>query len=189
MRRRYDWVVLRKETSFVTLAAETQGSLPADFDRFANETMWNRTQQRAVAGPQSVQQWQADKAFLSTGIWSNYRIRGHSILFQPNPIAGDSVFYEYFSKYWVDTNADGIGEAETFTQDTQSAVLDEDVLTLGVVARLKEAKGLAYAESFRRFEHQMQLLASRDGSRKTLRLSGVRPYGLGMPSTPDQGFG
>src|SRR5712664_4719402 len=51
------WNKLVKETSFTTLAANLQPTLPADFDHICNQTIWNRTMNRPVWGPMDGEQW------------------------------------------------------------------------------------------------------------------------------------
>lgn len=187
--RRSNWSVLTKEGTFTSAATETQDTLPADFDRMVNDSMFDRTQSRQIIGPRSPQNWTRDKSYVSVGVWSYFRIRGKSIIFEPTPSAGNSIYYEYISTYWVDTGADGLGDATSFAADTNTSVLDETVLTLGVIWRLLKAKGLDYSEEFREYEHQLDLLVARDGAKPKLRLSGPAVFSLGEPNIPETGFG
>lgn len=187
--QRYDWAVLTKETSFTTLAAETQTSLPADYDHIVNDTMFNRSTNERIYGPYSARQWQRSNASVTGGTAYTFRIRGKSILFEPNPPAGDTIYYEYVSKYWVDTGGDGLGDAASFTSDSYTCVFDEDLLIKGGVCRLKQAKGLPYAEDFRRFEHHMELQFGRDGGKPRLNLSQGHVFTLGDGNVPETGFG
>ena len=187
--KRHDWQVLVKETSFSTLAAETQTSLPSGFDHIINDVMYNRSTQRKIFGPATIQAWQRSNSTIVTAIDSMFRIRGNSILFEPNPTASQTVYYEYVSKFWVDTNADGIAEAITFTADSQTAVIDEWLIELGALARFKEAKGLEYAEAYRRYEYNMNLMWARDGARRTLNITGPIQATLYPGNIPDTGFG
>lgn len=187
--QRYEWSSLTKQTSFTTLAAETQTALPADFDHILNDTMYDRTTGWVIYGPYSARQWQRDKAFVSAGSFYTFRIRGKQVIFTPNPPAGDSVYYEYLSTYWVDSDADGLGDRALFTADTQTTVFEEDLLIKGGVVRFKQAKGLEYAEDMNRFEKHMELQFGRDGGRRSLNMSGRVPFVLGSGHTPETGFG
>jgi len=188
--RKYEWQALTIEANFTTVAAEVQTVLPADFAHLIDDSMYNRTEQRKVYGPQTPQTWQLDNSFLTTRVYDTFRIKGGNILFEPNPAAGESVYYEYISKYWVDTDADGVGEAEVFGHDsTHASLLPEDLLRLGLVARLKEASGLDYQESTRRFHSLLGDYKSQDKGKKTLRLTGPRGFELGKGNVPDTGFG
>ena len=134
----YDWQTLIKEEAHTTLAAESQGTMTAiasDFLRFSNDTMWNRTTDRKYYGPLNNSQWQRLKASVNSGITNYFRIRGNSLLFHPTPPAGQSVYFEYIIKNWVDTNGDGSANATSYAADSNTTVLDEDIITLGVIWR------------------------------------------------------
>lgn len=152
------WQEITKETSFTTIAAYAQtNSIPSDWDRFVNGSMYNRTLQRKMHGPITPQEWQQRLAFpaSSTVEWW-FRVRGGEILIHPLPPAGNSVYYEYISNQWVDTNADGVGDSATWTADSNTAVIPEDLITLGVVYRFLRAKGLATWEmAFQQYRDQV----------------------------------
>ena len=57
--RRHPWQILITEKTFTSTAAAAQvGAIPTDFDRFVDESFYNRTQKRPVHGPISPQDWQ-----------------------------------------------------------------------------------------------------------------------------------
>ncbi len=174
--RRHDWKVMTKEQTFTSTATETQtAALPSDFDRFVDETFFNRTQRRPVWGPLSAQDWSLTKATVSTVIYEAFRQRGSStdLLFTPTPTAGESYAFEYVSKNWCvksDTT-----EQSSWLSDTDTGILDEEIMTLGVIWRFKSAQGLDYAEEFRSYELMVAEQASRDGGKRTLNVGMNRP--------------
>ena len=187
--RAYQWQALVTETSFTTQAQEEQASLPADFHRFINDTMYNRDENRKVYGPNSSQVWQLDNSFITARAYDTYRIRNNKILFEPDPEAGQSVYYEYVSNYWVDTDADGVGEASEFAADSNASLIDEEVLTLGLVYRFLRAKGFAWQDAFQEYRVELQNAMAQDGSKPALRISHPREFTLGKGNVPDTGFG
>src|SRR5215472_13701027 len=62
--KRYYWQALVNEWTFTTTNAEQQPAsvMPLDFDRFINNSTFNRTTRRGVLGPVTAQRWQAMKA-------------------------------------------------------------------------------------------------------------------------------
>ncbi len=96
----------------------------------------------------------------------------------------------------------GIGTGATFTvswgnatqsdwmADTDIALLDEDVIELGIIWRLLRRLGLDYSEELDEYERRADLLVARDGGTATLdlapydRLTLVGPYNV-----PETGFG
>ena len=94
-----DWQILIKEQTFTTTATETQASaIPSDFDRFVNETFWNRSKYRTLTGPLTPQEWQAVKASTISPVTDCFRYRGGSLLIAPTPTAGETMAFEYVSK-------------------------------------------------------------------------------------------
>lgn len=172
--RRFDWQILQKETSFTTAATETQTTLSAvasDFARIVNRSMWNRTESRRILGPLNAQEWQHRKAAAAqAAVTYFFRIRGDSILFNPTPTAGQSVYFEYISTKWCQSSG---GTAQTnWAADGDTALIDEDIIKLGIVWRWKMAKGLEYAEDFRTYEMALQDIFGADAGKDNIDLTG-----------------
>lgn len=172
--RRFDWQVLTKEASFTTVATETQTTLTtaaADFYRFINGTMWNRTRFWQVGGPLTNEQWQRKKAAAAAvGVRNYFRIRGNNIIFYPVPTAGDSIYFEYISSKWCQSS--GLVAQTDWAADSDTAFLDEEVIRLGVVWRFLKAKGLDYSEEFRTYESALNDIFGPDGGRAIVDMTG-----------------
>lgn len=165
--RRYDWQTLREEYTFTTVATEeqTNGDLPADFDRFVVESAFNRTNTRPLAGPLLPQEWQQIQALTANvGPTDSFYVRGNVFYITPAPAAGETIAYEYISKYWVDSNVvDGVGDATSFGNDADVPLLDEEMITLDIAWRYLKSRGLPYAEDFRSAELMIADRIARDG--------------------------
>ena len=170
--RRYPWQRLQNESHFTTVATESQGAIGtlagSGFDYVLNDIMWNRSLRRPVFGPLTAQDWQQLKAQNITGPWNQFRIRGSNVLFIPAPTAGQSIYFEWLSKYWC-TGAGG--DAETWAADADTAYLDETVMVSGIIWRWKQYKGLEYAEDYNKYERQVADLMARDGGKQRLNLN------------------
>lgn len=162
--RRHDWQRLIKEQTFTATATEEQsGVIPTDFERMIPGSFWNRSQDRRVAGPLSPQRWQLLKSGLIVMPWDSYRIRGNSFLMNPTPTAGDSMAFEYVSTYWCTTSGGTAPTQAAWVNDSDEGILDEELLTLGVVWRFKKARGLEYAEDLQEYELQVARAKGADG--------------------------
>ena len=98
---RYDLQVLRREKTFTTVALADQttaSAVPTDFLRFVPNTMFNRTKRYRVM-PMTPEEWQGHVASLTTRVYDAYIMRGNAILMAPTPTAGQTVAYEYITKY------------------------------------------------------------------------------------------
>lgn len=173
--RRGAWQALTSEQTFLSLAQQAQtGAVPSDLDRFIPETFYNRTRKRQVIGPLSPQEWQAQLAITATVVYDTFRQRGNDILMIPTPPAGDEYAYEYVSKNWC-TSASGTAQS-SWLADSDTAKLEDELFTLGLVWRFKQAKGFDYAEAFRSYETQVTQALARDGDKRTLNFANQRLF-------------
>jgi hypothetical protein len=183
----YDWQTLIKEEAHTTLAAESQGdmsTIASDFLRFSNDTMWNRTTDRKYYGPLNNSQWQRLKASVSSGITNYFRIRGNALLFHPTPPAGQSVYFEYVGKNWAITSG-STANATSYASDSNTTVLDEDLITLGVIWRFLKQKGLPYNNQFEEYKLKLSEKQSKDGAKQIIRMAG--PNRLYLPVNEPEG--
>lgn len=175
--RRHPWQVLTKEKTFTSTAAAAQtGAIASDFDRFIDESFFNRTKKRPVFGPVSPQDWQFTQAVVATTLVESFRERGGSILITPTPNGTDSYAYEYVSNLWCQSSG-GTGQA-SWAADTDTGVLSEELMTEGIIWRFLRAKGFDYAEAMRTYEINVANAFMRDGGKRRLNFGQRGPYGL-----------
>jgi hypothetical protein len=97
------------------------------------------------------------------------------LLITPVPAAGADLMFEYHSRCWL-TSVDGVTYRTAWASDDDVALLDEDLMTAGLVWRWKQAKGLEYAEDFAKYERRVADAMCRDVP------SAVVDMDTGMPS-------
>ena len=187
--RRHNWEVLTQEATLTTLAAESQGAVKTiatnGYRKMKNNTIWDRTDKLPVLGPMDAQEWQTLKAVVSTGPRYRYRIRGGNLLVNPAPVAGHAWYFEYVSFNWI-LGADAVTYKQYFTLDTDTILLPEDLLLMGMRWRWKKEKGFDYSEDFRTYEMQVKDAMGSDGSKPIIRMDdqswdGPKP-GVFIPS-------
>ena len=189
--QKYSWEVLIQEGSHTTKAAESQGAMTTiatDFGRFSNQTLWNRTTDRRYYGPITAAKWQQILAVVSGGITNYFRIRGGNLLMHPTPTAGESVKFEYVSKNWVDTSGGTSANADKFSGDSQTTVLEEELVVLGVVWRFLKLKGLPYDQQFVDYQNSMAEYSNHDGASPILRMAGPSRVILAL-NEPEGNYG
>lgn len=77
-----------------------------------------------------------------------------------------------------------------WTADTDTAILDEDLIEMGLIWRLQERLGLAYAEAREEYEREVDKAVARDGGAGVLNLApGDRLTLIGPYNVPETGFG
>lgn len=192
--RRHVWQALTFEHSFTTIASETQTSaLPAAWDRFVPGTIYNRTKKRPVAGPLTAREWQDYKASQTSLVFDAFRVRGDAMLMAPTPSAGDSIYYEYVSKYWCMSAADTTPDQDAWAVDTDISVHDDELMILGVHWRYLRSRGLDYADVFQTYELALAQLTGRDGGARILSMGrrerGTTVNGVNVLLSDDDGSG
>jgi hypothetical protein len=189
--KRGDWQALVAEWTFITVAqaAQTNTPIPGDLRKFIPGSFFNRTTVRQLVGPVTPQQWQLYQARPAAAyVYLAFRERQGDFLITPVPPAGETIAYEYVSTNWAMSSA---GQGKTsFTSDDDTAALDEELLTLGLQWRFKQAKGLDYGEDMATYERAVASALGEDGASSTLNIGGPVPV---LPpdraNLPEGGFG
>lgn len=186
--RRADWPVLIAEQVFTTIASAAQaGAIPADFQRFVNGTWFNRTTSRKLVGPLTPEQWQRLQANGANGVATQaFRRRGLSLLIAPTPPAGQSIAFEYLSKNWCQSSG-GTGQS-AWAADSDSGVLEERLMALGIIWRWRKAKGFSFSDALDTYNGEVEKEAARAPGAPALSLT-ARPVGaLAGANIPEENW-
>lgn len=160
--RSHPWQALTAIATVVPDGGEVY-DLPTDYDRMAGGIEDVASWLWGYSMFTSVNQWMQFRsgtyAIISPGGWI---ILGNQFNFYPVP-AGDAE-YPYISKNWALSD---MAEAKAaFTADDDTFVLDERLLTLGLIWRWMDQKGLQYSEAMATYELALSQAQARDkGSR------------------------
>lgn len=177
----------------LTFARDTYAK-PDDFDRFINQTGWDRTNRWALIGPDSPQidQWHRS-GIVTTGPRRHFRQIGlptTNYRLWPPPSTVDTPFelvFEYISQNWV-LKPDGT-TASSFTSDADMPILDQDAFILGVKWRFWQIKGFDYAALQQECLDYVQGISAQDGGARVLSLSRVRiPFLVSPANVQDSNF-
>ena len=165
-----DWRKLRRQKVFTTLAQETQtGMIPTDLGKWLDESFWNRSARRPLWGPIDPQLWQAWSAFGTFPVMDVFYMQGDDILVQPVPDAGETFAFAYTSNLWCQSNA-LVGQSE-WLADTDTGVLSERIMTLAIMYRYLDARGLSSQAAYEQFDLQRRQELSGDSPRSTQNLA------------------
>lgn len=190
--RAHDWTVLQAVHTFSTVASTASYSLPSDFDRLIDDTIWDRTNYWESRGPLSPQLWQVAKSGLvaSAALRKRWRIYADSLAnvfyIDPTPDSADNMAFEYVVNTWCTTSG-GTGQT-AWAADTDLAVIEPELIELDMLWRLKRVLGQPYLEEKDQFDRALEQWIARDGGMPTLSL--VKPkFRLSPGNTPETGFG
>jgi hypothetical protein len=178
--RRHDWQALTVERTHTTVAAvEQTGAIPDDYDRLIyNAEIWDRSQTLKFAGPTPSRFWQDLQSNLAGGIVGWWRLLGGELHIFPAQSAGNTIAFEYISRNWARSSVGD--ERDQFEEDTDTAVISEDLITLDIAWRYGSiTKSFDYAENLATFERELEKICSRDRG-----TGAIYPPGSGGSSVP-----
>lgn len=178
---RHPWEALILEHTFDLVASTQEYVLPSDFRYILPMTQWNRDNKRRLIWINS-EEWQFFKGWTTVnGLNLRARIRDEQFEIEQTVTSGDAgttIAFEYVSKYWTE-NASSTAQ-QKFAADTDTSVLDEELLTLGLIWRFRKAKGLDFQADLAEYNYQVKLAKARDGGSRKLRMDGNIKHHLGV---------
>ena len=189
--RTSDWAILKKEHTFSTSNGTAAYALPSDFDRLVLETSYNRSDNDILTGPISSAEYQlVNHGMATTGTTEKFRLKAASnaLKFEldPTPSSTQTIGFEYVSNQFCQSSG-GSGQA-VWTADTDTGILDETTMEMGITWRFKAAHGLDYAEDFRQYQLEVRQAVARNGSAPILQLDDARKLIVG-PYQSDGNYG
>ncbi len=165
--REFNWTVLQKENIIAT-SATSDYAMPSDFLMFITQTQWDRTNLWQLIGPTSPVRWQQLKSGVTTtGPRRRYRVKPVSgvdrFFIDPTPTSAtaSNLVFEYVSSYWCQSSG-GTGQT-AWAADTDTGILDEDLLELGTKWRFLQAMRLPYLEEKNTYDRYVTIAKANDG--------------------------
>jgi hypothetical protein len=166
--RAHRWQKLVQRATYSGDGSTTDFDLPADYGWMPDDQrIWSTTGQRTFLKCQSLDDWLAlDVRNFNPGdnAWIIY---GQQLHFTPALDDGEDAQHFYQSTAAVQP-ASGTAKS-TFTLDTDTFRLDDELLRLGLIYRWKQYKGLPYAEFMNDYEILKEKLIGRDKGATMLR--------------------
>ena len=174
--------------------------MPSGFDFLNNRTWWDRTNRWELLGPDSPQmdQWHRS-GIVVTGPRRHWRqigpgvgIYDDQLRFWPAPFDVTTplqMVFEYLSIYAVNQLGAGTTFQQYFTADTDTPLLDDQSIVMGIKWMFWEAKGFgAYATLQQRWVDYVDRLAARDGGAPTLQVTKRQNPIFISPANVQDGF-
>lgn len=154
------WTVLKRKHTFSTAAAQATYPLPKDFYSPLLATHWNTTEDQRLLGPTSDNDF---GGLIYGGEPSSYnfkyRIFGQTgnpatttsgqIELSPTPSSVVACAFEYLTRTFIlpNTYTFPATPQETVTADTDLVIFDDDLVKLGLRAKLMEDRGGEYEKA------------------------------------------
>lgn len=166
-----DWTQFVTEGTISTAGSATSYALPADFDRFIDQTHWNRSTRFMMIGPLSGQEVQYLKAKLSgVLVQVAYRLQGNAITFPVAPSNSQTLAFEYISRNWIWSGSGPSKSAVTANADI--ILYDSDLAIAWLRHAFLEAKGFDTVAARERRDRTLESTIAKNIGAKTLELGG-----------------
>lgn len=174
--------------------------LPSDFQRPIDNTFWDRTRYWQMRGPLTPQQWQLYRSSVigRASIQRRFRFRqidGVKYLsIDPTPFDNDSqLVFEYVSNAWCQSNPTAPASPVLQTKwmaDTDTGIIDEYLIRLGIRWRILRRGGFSYSEELDEYTREVDKAIAADGGATILNLIPNESLSLIGPwNLPETGYG
>jgi hypothetical protein len=192
LKNRGQWALLSEEHTFDTVSGTASYALPDNYDSVMNGTGWNRGTNFPLRASITPRDWQASKSGLiqSTIYNSGYRIKGSSaeqFFVDPTPDSVQTMVYEYQSNEWCRSSG-GTGQTD-WAADDDEAILDEELMLLGVEWRFRRAKGLSYLAMQREYDELVDKRLASEAGAPVIQTSDTDTTASPPGNIPETGFG
>ncbi len=172
--RRHNWAVLLKDGA-ITGDGSADYALPSDYHRAVPATYWTSSANWRIGGSVSSQRWQSlqNGWAVSTSLSRQLMMRATSatkqIHFEPVLSTGETVVYDYISNAMFD---DGAGtQYATWTDDAYTCLIDESLVSLGVIYRVLVSTGRDAAFAFSEYKEARDQLIGQDAPAERISLA------------------
>jgi hypothetical protein len=139
-----NWPVLTREYQFTTITDQMSYSLPLDFHHIISPSAVNADMYYALKGSMTPLQWYRKHLNGSPDYGDGFRIDrfGKQFNIAPTPSSPVDLVFMYISNQIAMTSA-GVPTG-VYAQDTDEALVDEDLIEMDLTWRWREKKGMDY---------------------------------------------
>jgi len=165
----YDWGSLKIPHTIALAAGQSSYPLPLGLRWIIADSAWETDGSRKVDMPVEDNAWYQYKfSTLTSGGVIRARKYGDE-LEVVEPFNGGSITFEYVTEYFVKEPAPTNILKEEFTKDTDTWLLDDQLLTLGIQAHWQQSKMMpSYQEHYKNYMNKMREAISRDAGGQTI---------------------
>lgn len=178
---KWPWQRLVKEHTFALATGDQDYALPSDYRYMIPSTQWNRDNKRRIIWITS-EEWQFFKGWTTVnGLNLRARLRNNTFELEQEIVSGDNgktIAFEYVSKNWTLDNTSTA--QQKFAADDDTSILDEELLTMGLIWRFRKAKGLDFASELAEYQSEVNRIKAQDKVSRKISLSNNYKTHLGV---------
>lgn len=184
----YDWQeLLVKDYTFATVNGTAEYDLPSNYERWVNQTTWDRSNQWPLRGPMTGMEYQTLKSGVVTaGVRYWFRVGGGSIIVYPTPTEAATLVFDYYKRAFCQSSG-GTDQTE-WLADSDVPLLDTRLFITGTRYYFKRSQGLPYEDDETDYYNLIGSLKYNNTPKPVIDMAGNRLVGE-HPNIPDTGFG
>lgn len=188
------WQQFRFEFELTGDASRSAWDLPANFDRFVDNTGWSHAKRRPVIVI-NEQQWAGIKSWLSQSFYINpaCRIFNDQLQFMTPPGLNEKITFEYFSRNWVIDADNQTIRKNRLSKNGDIPMHDDRLFMLALKIKWLENKGMSTAGPQQDFNERFIEITSRNQMSGIMSLNGGTINGFryldNYWNSPDTGYG
>lgn len=191
----HDWEMFKFRHTITTKSTDSGTYLlPTNFSRMINQTGWDRTNNKHLAGPLSSQDWEylEGRDLVSHTLYATFQIQqGQFQLFPRPPPNGLKLTFLYIARDWLQNATDNV--RKDVVESGSDIVLFEPILVIKFLKALfLEAKGFDSKAARDEFGYMFAGRTGKDEGAQVLnagRGSRGYPYVNPWSSLPDTNYG
>lgn len=189
--RVHDWQFLMSTMQFVGDGVADRFPMPADFKRQVNQTQWNTSNRRPMAGPDSPQMWSWNQfGIVAVGVWFRYRILGNEYAVFPVPGVDQTFDLYYINKNWVIDGNPPNEPKSSITLSNDTTLFDDRLLITGLKVKLWSQKGFSTATLQEEFNYVLNACKGQNQGAPVIDLAGGQGHlYINWQNVPDTGYG
>jgi len=171
------------------LFAQTEYTLPSDFETITDRTHWDKTKHWEMLGPEDAQQWQWLKSgYISTGPRVRWRILGGTFQIWPPMNTQEYLGFEYRSNAWAESAA-GVPQQQ-FINDTDTTFFDSRIMVLYTKLKYFQVKGFDTTSLLQDYQRYLSIAKANDKGAPNLSFApNPSKVLIGWANIPDTGYG
>ena len=171
------------------LFAQTEYTLPSDFETITDRTHWDKTKHWEMLGPEDAQQWQWLKSgYISTGPRVRWRILGGTFQIWPPMNTQEYLGFEYRSNAWAES-ASGVPQQQ-FINDIDTTFFDSRIMVLYTKLKYFQVKGFDTTALMQDYQRYLSIAKANDKGAPNLSFApNPSKVLIGWANIPDTGYG
>lgn len=189
---KYQWQFRKRIFTITTVPGTKNYDLPADFDRFVDNTEWNATARIPALGPMTDQEMALLEArqLGGTTLRLQYVVRNNQIQFYYVPTTPNTINFTYISRGWVIDAVTPTTFKDEMQADGDKCLYDPELIISLLRLRWREAKGFDVSDLLERYNQALESAKNNDTPGRDLMLSRSNGYPyIGNFNLPDTGIG